>query len=214
MEKLWRAFNKKESYSGSLADVAGLRLFFFPIELPSPHYRTLEKIGDSYLIENQFCKGDAWAVPDGKVLANQDEILNQLLQAVPAKENENVVWIEDGKFLPPAMRRLESLAEGDLGGFERAWESRSSFKGPLSGKKWLVFNDTFSPGWRAWVDGEPAPIHRAFGFFMAVPLGPSVNRVDFRYEPASFRLGLFISLLSLGMGLAAFGRKNITLTRA
>ena len=54
MEKLWRAFNKKETFDGTLADVAGLRLLFFPIELPAPHYRTLEKIGDNYLIENQY----------------------------------------------------------------------------------------------------------------------------------------------------------------
>ena len=204
MEKLWRAFNKKETFDGTLADVAGLRLLFFPIELPAPHYRTLEKIGDNYLIENQYCRGDAWAVPEGKVFASQDEILGQLLRAPSAQKNENAVWLEDGKFLLPPARRLEYLPAGDPEGFERLSGTRARFKGHLSGEKWLVLNDTFSPGWKAWVDGEPAPIHRAFGFFMAVPLGPSVNRVDFRYEPASFRLGLFISLLSLGMGLGAF----------
>jgi hypothetical protein len=62
---------------------------------------------------------------------------------------------------------------------------------------WMVWNESYAPGWRAWVDGTPQSIFRAYGWFMAVPLkGKGLHRVTFRYEPVAFRLGLFLSLVT------------------
>jgi hypothetical protein len=64
--------------------------------------------------------------------------------------------------------------------------------------RWLVFGESFAPGWKAWVNGDPKPIFRSYGLFMAVPVpGRDGGRVVFRYEPTAFRLGLFLSLLAL-----------------
>ena len=63
----------------------------------------------------------------------------------------------------------------------------------------LVVNDSYYPGWRAWVDGKAAPIYRVnYGFRgVAVPAGEC--QVEMRYEPASFRVGVFVSLLALAV---------------
>ncbi len=53
------------------------------------------------------------------------------------------------------------------------------------------------PGWKAWVDGKPTPIFLADGMFQGIPLDKQSGAVDLSYEPVSFRLGLFISLLAL-----------------
>lgn len=68
----------------------------------------------------------------------------------------------------------------------------------------LVLADTLHPGWRALVDGRPAPMLSADGFLRAVPL-PAMGRhtVAFDYKPTSFLLGAYLSLLTAG-GLAAF----------
>jgi len=65
----------------------------------------------------------------------------------------------------------------------------------------LVLTDTNFPGWRVSVDGERAEI-KPFGVFRSVWVEPGTHRVEFRYEPASFRIGAALSIGSLA--LAAF----------
>jgi len=67
----------------------------------------------------------------------------------------------------------------------------------LNGPGILVLADTFYPGWRAYVDGKEGKILRANLFFRGVLLAPGNHRVVFRYEPASFRYGLIVTLASL-----------------
>jgi hypothetical protein len=68
----------------------------------------------------------------------------------------------------------------------------------------LVLADSYYPGWRVYVDGEERQILRANLFFRAVELPVGNHRVEFRYEPLSFTIGLVVSLLSLsslGVGI-------------
>lgn len=67
---------------------------------------------------------------------------------------------------------------------------------------YLVLADTFYPGWRAEVDGQPTPIHRANLSLRAVPLLPGEHRVVFRYEPSWLALGRGVSLGALAALLA------------
>jgi uncharacterized membrane protein YfhO len=61
------------------------------------------------------------------------------------------------------------------------------------------------------MDGKPEPILRAYGFFMTVAVkGGGSHEVDFRYEPVSFRLGLFVSLVVFGFFLVSLA-KNFSL---
>lgn len=68
---------------------------------------------------------------------------------------------------------------------------------------YLVLADTYDPGWSATVDGSPAPIRPAYIAFRAVALEAGRHRVEFRYEPAGWRLGAWIS--SVGLALALLG---------
>lgn len=67
---------------------------------------------------------------------------------------------------------------------------------------WLVLLDGWDPDWRAEVNGKPAPVHRANGFFRAVELGTETSRVDFYYRPRAGLAGLGLSLA--GACLAIF----------
>src|SRR5258706_1870851 len=69
----------------------------------------------------------------------------------------------------------------------------------------LVLADSYYPGWRAYVDGKDERIYRANLFFRAVKLAAGAHRVEFRYEPWSFRLGLMISLATFGALLVVSG---------
>jgi hypothetical protein len=65
-----------------------------------------------------------------------------------------------------------------------------------SGGGWLLLSDTWYPGWRATLDGEPCRIYRANGLFRAVWVPNGEHRVVFRYQPTSFTVGAFLSGLA------------------
>ena len=76
----------------------------------------------------------------------------------------------------------------------------------------LVLADTQAAGWQAAVDGRPAPIDTYAGCLRAVSVPqPGFHRVVFTYAPTPFRLGLYLSLLTLaglcGAGSCAAARK-------
>jgi hypothetical protein len=63
----------------------------------------------------------------------------------------------------------------------------------------LVLADAFAPGWNAYVNGTRTRILRGNYFFRAVALPAGRHQVLFRYEPDSFRYGIVVTVLSLGL---------------
>lgn len=210
MDRLWKVFNQSDRYKERMADLAGVRVLSLPITLESPHYKVLEKDGDDFLLLNERCMPDAWVAESSKEFGDRENLLAQLEAETSQALPSGTVYLEKGEGLPPPGR--EQLNPGGIGtsGWERPIDSRARFTGDFSHKNlsgegsWLVWNEAYTPGWRSWVDGKPSPISRAFGFFMAVPAPSGGNHeIVLRYEPASFRLGLFVSLLSLWLAFAA-----------
>jgi hypothetical protein len=110
-----------------------------------------------------------------------------------------VLLLEDGATLPP---------NSDL----RAGVTISRYKNlavdiaaVLKEPGILVLADSFYPGWHVYVDGKEEKIYRANLFFRGVKLAAGGHRVEFRYEPWSFRLGLMISLAAFGAVLVVSG---------
>lgn len=68
----------------------------------------------------------------------------------------------------------------------------------------LVLNDVFYPGWKAFLDGKETTILRANYLFRAIAVPEGQHTVQFRYEPLSLMAGLAVLLLFLsGVGIAA-----------
>lgn len=66
----------------------------------------------------------------------------------------------------------------------------------------LVLADTAFPGWSATLDGRPAPVLRADAVYRAVYVPASSDaphRVEFRYRPEPFVLGLYMTGLTLAV---------------
>lgn len=81
-------------------------------------------------------------------------------------------------------------------------------KADLSQPGILMLNDTCYPGWKAYVDGREAKILNVNYLFRGVLLEEGQHTVEFRYEPASFRLGLLTSTVSVAAIIALFLRKH------
>ncbi len=67
----------------------------------------------------------------------------------------------------------------------------------LSAPGYLVLSDANYPGWRAWVDGAPAPVLTANLLLRAVPLPAGAHQVEFRFQPDSLQRGMIISLVTV-----------------
>ena len=63
----------------------------------------------------------------------------------------------------------------------------------------LVLSDSFYPGWKVRIDGTEGKILRANYLVRAVELDPGKHKVEFYYDPVSFRVGLIISLFASGI---------------
>jgi Bacterial membrane protein YfhO len=99
--------------------------------------------------------------------------------------------------------RLPGLAEGRAGpasaggarieayGDERV-VARTDARRPAL----LVLTDSWFPGWKASVDGRDVPIHRVDYLIRGVAVPAGAHRVEFRYQPASWRAGWIVSLVA------------------
>ncbi len=61
----------------------------------------------------------------------------------------------------------------------------------------LVMSEVFAPGWRATVDGAPAPILRADVALRAVALRAGAHRIEMVYDPWSVKIGIGLTLVTL-----------------
>lgn len=67
-----------------------------------------------------------------------------------------------------------------------------------NGNQLLVLTDTYFPGWKATVDGREVPIMKANFTFRAVAVPSGTHTIIFSYQPASFSLGLTLTIMGLG----------------
>jgi len=66
----------------------------------------------------------------------------------------------------------------------------------------VVLSEKYYPGWKAYLNGEEVKIYPADNTLRAVYVSRGKNEIIFRYEPASNRMALTISLISfLAVGL-------------
>jgi len=75
----------------------------------------------------------------------------------------------------------------------------------------LVFNQSYNPGWRATVNGEEVPIYRVNAVVQGVAVPAGECRVLFRYRPCGLVAGGVASLAAIGLllsGLVATCFKN------
>ncbi|HLA81918.1 MAG TPA: YfhO family protein, partial [Thermoleophilia bacterium] len=88
---------------------------------------------------------------------------------------------------------------------------RVSFDVAITQPAILVLNDTYYPGWKAYVDGAERPILRANHAFRAVALPAGTRRVEFVFAPRSLSLGGAVSAATwlLVLGATLVGHKGI-----
>ena len=60
----------------------------------------------------------------------------------------------------------------------------------------LVFSDTFYPGWKAYVDKRITKIYKTDGVLKGIYIPKGIHEIKFLFMPTSFLIGLIISTLT------------------
>jgi hypothetical protein len=66
----------------------------------------------------------------------------------------------------------------------------------------VVFGEAFYPGWRALIDGNPAPILQVNGNLRGVVVGAGTHRIEMAYRPWTVYTGLALTLAGLAAAVA------------
>jgi hypothetical protein len=114
-------------------------------------------------------------------------------------EDKTVVVLENPTVLPRAFLtdNLVSITMQKAVKYLKYGNSESLIEVKTEHPTYLFISDTYYPGWKAEMNGQDIEIIKAADTFRAIPIKES-GVVRMYYDPESFKLGLIISLISLG----------------
>jgi hypothetical protein len=176
-----------------LADLLNLKYIVTgpQTDLPVNHFRWLYD-REVRVYENLQVMPRAFFVEDFETVSNLSVAMAKLRSS--AFDPRQVVLLEQA----PEGMMSESVHETEGVSAEvsvvtyKPQEVLVMVKSPNSG--FLVLSDTYYPGWKATVDGQPSTILRANGTMRAVFVTAGEHWVRFVFEPFTFRVGLLISI--------------------
>ena len=145
----------------------------------------------------------AWFVPYAIQNPNEDQVLAAMSSDL--FDPWYVAYIADVPpvTLPAPPIHREARRDAYAADFQRVTpeHARVIVNAPADGL--LVLSENYYyPGWRASVDGVPAPILRANIALSAVPVRAGAGRVDFVFDPWSVRIGIALTLAATLIALS------------
>ena len=102
---------------------------------------------------------------------------------------------EGGPIRSPSLARRGSGGGSDVHITDASDPDRLVLEADLAADGVVVVADTYYPGWKAYVDGAPVEISPADVLFRAVSVPAGKHTIEFRYQPASFRIGVVLFVL-------------------
>jgi len=188
-----------------ILSAASVTLLVTPQRLTSPGLDSLGTIPNPsnatfFVYRNAAAAPLAVFVSRWESVASEADAVRAMLR--PGFDPRQQAVIEDAPAAPPtapcagATVRLQE---------RRRAKDRFRVDAPCDG--FLVFAEPWTAGWRARVDGRPAPIQHANSAFSAVFLPAGAHTLERAYRPTGLAVGAALSLLSL-TALAALARRD------
>jgi len=133
----------------------------------------------------------AFIVHEARIINGRDSIFRELASpefnpAISAIVEEGV----DGWINNPT-------AKSPLPKFTSYSSNKIAIDAFLTKPGFLVLGDVWYPGWKAFVDGKETKIYRTNYVMRGVVLPEGRHKVEFSYDPISFKIGALISLASI-----------------
>ncbi|MDP9486376.1 MAG: YfhO family protein, partial [Actinomycetota bacterium] len=205
----------REGPESPLLDILGARYVVVPTDpLPKDreYLRKLEREfpvvyedGRTKVLENREALPRAWVVHRARRADDGDA--SKFLESGAARPLETALLETEPPGLDPSASPSDDRAS------VTAYEAdRVEIEAATGGAGLLVLGEVYYPAWRAYVDGEPAPLYRADGLLRAVALPAGEHTVELRYESRTLRVGTAVSLVTcstlVALGVFAGARRR------
>ncbi|MFQ5569467.1 MAG: YfhO family protein [Rhodothermales bacterium] len=144
---------------------------------------------NQYVLENIDAVPRAFFVGETEVIASSEDTWARI-HSETFDPGRTALLPEplDGATTPIDSSSTASVQPLRYGPREMAWTVETD------APRLLVVSEIYYPaGWNAYIDGVPTPIHRADYLLRAVPVPAGAHEVTMRFEPASYRLSLWLA---------------------
>lgn len=175
------------TYGLDMMSLAGVERVLSPERVPG---LAMERAGAYYTQRNPHALARAWVCTSSLSVRTHSEALAALLQLWPM-ENALIITgpdlaTDDRVGAPETPPTVEDVSPNAV-----------EVHLPDGGGGYLFLADSYAPGWRAYSEGRELPVRPANVTFRVTAPPREASRVVFRYEPDSFRLGVFAMLAAL-----------------
>lgn len=186
-----------ESLNSPLLDVLGVKYVITSETIELPKYTQVWQGEGLRIYENTAVAPRAYTLPMTATAVSDNALTAMTTQYDPRQ----FVNVEDESLPTHYTPMSGNLQPAEI----TAYANREVvLQTAVSEPSWLILNDSYFPGWKAWIrpSSDPGaeeaevPIIRANGNFRSVGLQPGEWQVRFRYSPTSFQLGALGSFMA------------------
>ncbi len=189
-------FNASIYYS-RIAQILGIKYVVEPAKdglAPTPNFKKVWSDDKFNISSYDSALPRYFLAGDYVVEKNPQAILNRLYDSNFDISKKLVLEESLGK-------HLDSLPQGKVT-LDSYKPNRVLFDVDTEGNKLLFLSDNYFAGWKVYVDGAENKIYRADYSFRAVFVPKGQHKVSFIYDPTSFRVGLWVTIASIGATIA------------
>lgn len=150
--------------------------------------------GKEVVVRNNAVLPKVWLTPSAVVIADRQQRLATLLN--PGFNPREVALVETPPELPlaqPGMTGVPGFAKVDS-----YTAGKITVQAETGQNAVLVIGDKFYKGWRAFVDGKEVVIHPVNHVLRGIYLPSGKHIIEYRFDPAPYRVGKWLSLVSMG----------------
>jgi hypothetical protein len=192
----WRLSNARYLYTNAKINQPGVTPLLGPVK---------NSAGSTvYLYRLPGDNPPAWVAP-AMVKAGDDATLGTLLDPrfdplrVAVIDSSAPVQAQSLTALPQPVNVVPKITRYDAG------HIALDLSAPAPAGSALVVSENYFPGWRATVNGQPAPVVRADYNLIGVPLPAGASHISLDFTDAAYQKGKIVTLLALLVALALVG---------
>jgi uncharacterized membrane protein YfhO len=182
------------NYNSRLLDLLNVKYILTTEKIEESKFKLVYN-EDIRIYENTKAFPRVFLVPEAIVIKEKKEILRYL--SSDDFELAKYVILEEEPGIGHRPKTIDYRHEKEEVTITKYEPNEVAINVLLNSSKFLILSDAYYPGWRVYIDGKEDRIFKANYIMRAIHLERGYHKVAFIYDPVSFKIGKYISFLSL-----------------